>query len=508
MLSIIYPISFLVSISGLIFWFYFQGNKVRSLQMSRIFLIGFFVYLFSLAFSEATLPFKLLILFRDLVIMGGVTMFFNYFKANKILFFGLLIALYAAFNFFFFKKMQQTFPQKSIAYAHLAQEGELLLEVKDGHQILELEEVLNQYDIKFSPAFLPERAEQTDLDDYYILDIPKGKVRKLKKIKEAIMDSGLADWVEENEVIQLAPLEGKPARLTGKNYGLNDPGLVKLWGFEEMKVDQYMQSLSKNPVTPKSTALIAILDTGVDSKHEDISANYVSTKSSYDNDPRGHGTHCAGIAAAVSNNGKGIASFSNNNQFVRVTSIKVLSSFGGGTQAGIIKGMILAADKSADVISMSLGGRSNDSKQRAYEKAVKYANDAGAIVVCAAGNNNGNAKNIAPGNTKGVITVSAVDSNLNRASFSNYVNDLEMAVAAPGVGIYSTIPNNNYDTYNGTSMATPYVAGLVGVLKSLRPKLTTKEAYTILNETGIKTKDTKQTGRFIQPLKALNEVMD
>ena len=244
---------------------------------------------------------------------------------------------------------------------------------------------------------------------------------------------------------------------------------------------------------------MVILDTGVDATHEDIAANFKSIKTKHDKDGNSHGTHCAGIAAAVSNNGKGIASFAPNNRFIQVSSVQVLSSFGSGTQRGIIKGILEAADNNASVISMSLGGRSSDSKQRAYRQAVSYANRKGAIVVVAAGNSNMNAKNYSPANTPGVITVSAVDDELNKATFSNFITDLEMGIAAPGVNIYSTIPDNKYAAFNGTSMATPYVAGLLGLMKAIDPKLTTSEAYTILNNTGKPTNDTELTGRFIQP---------
>jgi thermitase len=254
---------------------------------------------------------------------------------------------------------------------------------------------------------------------------------------------------------------------------------------------------------PKKLALIAILDTGVDAAHEDIKANFTSTKSKYDSDKAGHGTHCAGIAAAVSNNGVGVASFSQTNDYVRVTSVKVLSDMGSGTQQRIISGIIEAADRRADVLSLSLGGLSSDSRQRAYEQAIEYASSKGCIVVVAAGNANRNAREFVPANVEGVITVSAGDTLLGRASFSNLVPDVKMGVAAPGVKIYSTIPGSKYAAMNGTSMATPYVAGLLGLMKSLRPDLTAKEAYQILNETGAETKTTKETGRLIQPGKAV-----
>jgi len=195
-----------------------------------------------------------------------------------------------------------------------------------------------------------------------------------------------------------------------------------------------------------------------------------------------------------------VASYSRDNRFTTITSVKVLSDQGFGTQQTIIDGIIKAADANADVISLSLGGPSNQSRQRAYDKAVKYANNKGAIVVVAAGNSNRNAKEYSPANSKGVIGVSAVDNELNRAEFSNFVQDIPFGVAAPGVGIYSTIPNNRYDTYNGTSMATPYVAGLLGLMKSINPDLTTEQAHKILTETGINTRNSNLTGKFIQPL--------
>jgi thermitase len=161
---------------------------------------------------------------------------------------------------------------------------------------------------------------------------------------------------------------------------------------------------------------------------------------------------------------------------------------------------------------MSLGGRSNSSRLKAYKDAIKYANKKDAIVVVAAGNSNTNAKQYSPANTPGVITVSAVDTLIGRASFSNYIQDVEMGIAAPGVQIYSTTPtlsrNGKYAAFNGTSMATPYVAGLVGLMRSLDPKINTKEVYKILDETGKPTKDTKKTGKLIYPVEAVKRVIN
>ena len=214
-----------------------------------------------------------------------------------------------------------------------------------------------------TPAFYPKDKDATDLDDSLLINVPPKYEHHLPKVKKALKNTGVVEWLEDNEEISVAPIEvQRTLPRINKKYGLNDPGVVNLWGFEEMKMDELYQLLkNKKPV---KKALIAILDTGVDARHEDLAANFVSTNEKYDYDKSGHGTHCAGIAAAVSNNNKGIASFSQSNAFVQVTSIKVLSDAGYGTQKMIIDGILEASDAGADVISLSLGGPSSDSNRR------------------------------------------------------------------------------------------------------------------------------------------------
>ncbi|MEM1123972.1 MAG: S8 family serine peptidase, partial [Bacteroidota bacterium] len=473
MIDLLYPISYLVSLSGLIGWFYVQDNKRKSRRMSQLFLGGFFVYLLSLGIASGELSYKLFVLFRDLVVLGLVSQFFSFFRKNKIVFFGLLVALYGLIGAKGMTVLTLTFPQKANAEEaketdqslgttnnaanNLDADGELLVEIHEKNTIEDIQSTLDRYGITYRRAFHPNKAETTDLDDYYILNVPDNQAKNLAEIEQQLYKTIMVDWVEENEEIKIAPIESaKLPRPIEKKYGINDPGLEQMWAFDAMGIDQFYKSIQAGNIRPQRRAIIAILDTGVDAKHEDLADNYISTKRKYDRDQQGHGTHCAGIAGAVSNNATGVASFSQNNEFVQITSIPVLNNFGMGTQKSIINGIIEAADNQVDVISMSLGGRSNPSKQRAYEKAIKYANDAGAIVVVAAGNSNDNAKNYAPANVNGVIAVSAIDEQLKRAAFSNYVSDIAMGVAAPGVNIYSTFPNNEYKIFNGTSMATPY----------------------------------------------------
>ena len=509
MLQVIYPLGFIVSLSGLILWFYYQDNPQRSRLMSSAFLGGFMIYLFSLAFSDGTLSTKLWVLFRDLMVLGVVSQGFNFIRRNTILFFGALGLLYYVFYAFGFQRMSQSLTE---APSRLSTEanfyGELLVDMVEGKDLEQLDRVLAAYGAtRYQRAFQPERADQTELDDYLVLDLPDTEVDRIADLEKDLLNSGLVDWVEENERIQLDPLEQVPSLRRGISYGINDPAVDQLWGFEAMKVNELYDLLRKQEVRPQRKALIAILDTGIDAAHEDLAANYKSIARKHDSDPQGHGTHCAGIAASVSNNKKGVASFSLQNDFVEVASVRVLGAYGGGTQQSIIKGIIEAADRGADVISMSLGGPSNRQRQRAYEQAIRYANKAGAIVVAAAGNSNANAANYSPANAPSAITVSAVDTNLNRASFSNYVTDVNQGIAAPCVQIYSTIPKNRYAAFNGTSMATPYVAGLLGLLKSIQPDLTTKQAYKIINSTGADTQNTAQTGKLIQPAAAVKALL-
>ncbi len=294
-----------------------------------------------------------------------------------------------------------------------------------------------------------------------------------------------------------------PERLRAQENGPNDPLSGRQWALEPLGMSRFYHQLSARDLQPKKRAKIAILDTGIDAGHEDLRRNYVSTDPGFDADGLGHGTHCAGIAGAVTNNGIGIASIAPDERFVAITSIRVLGPQGGGTQQTILRGILRAADEGADVISLSFGGPSEDESQRAYDEAVKYADRAGAIVVAAAGNDGTDARGHLPAGCDGVIAVAAVDRDLSPASFSNHVGHLAMGIAAPGVDIYSTRPGDGYAPASGTSMAAPWVAGLLGVMRALDPDLTTREAFELLQNSGIETNSTRETGRLIQPVEVL-----
>jgi len=509
MLQSLYPLFLGGILLGIVGWFYavFRNPDARTPWSSLLFWGSSLFYAVSLYFSDFSFWYKILLMLpRDIGTMLVVFLIANNLKSSRGFFMLLLtmgISLYMLFS---------GIGMKVYTYFNTPEvdtKAEILFEVENEEEMQSIESNLATYDIKVRKAFPDLKNPQfANLQNFYVADVADAESLDLHTISNIMYATGAE--VSFNKIVKLSPMETKSHNIKAKgtDYIIDDPELDKLWGFDLMKMNDFYQYLKENNIKPKKKVKIAILDTGVDSKHEDIEGKFVSTRSEYDSDKQSHGTHCAGIAASVSDNGKGIASFSPNDAFVEVTSIKVLNDNGTGTDLQILQGITEASDNGVDIISMSLGGPSMFGRQDAYEKAIAYAQKSGAIVIVAAGNESQDAREVTPANVKGVITVSAVDNNLNLADFSNYVSGIEMAVAAPGVEIYSTIPNDKYAAYSGTSMATPYVAGLVAMLKSINPDLTTEEVYEILTSTGLDTKDTENTGKFIQPLEAMKKVVN
>lgn len=220
----------------------------------------------------------------------------------------------------------------------------------------------------------------------------------------------------------------------------------------------------------KPSVIIAILDTGIDQDHEDLAGKIVAninfTTSQTVDDLFGHGTHVAGIAAAVGNNEKGIAGTAYNASLMNV---KVLDDAGNGYYSWISEGIIWAVEHGAKVINMSLGGTQ---PSRTLEQAVNYAWSRGAVLVAAAGNNS-TAQPLYPAKYKNCIAVAATDASDQKAAFSSYGK--WVSVAAPGVSIFSTLPNHSsligdylgvrdYGILDGTSVAAPHVSGIAALV--------------------------------------------
>ncbi len=505
----IYIYNFLVMAFSLPLFIGFVKKKVKKgffFKFTELtFELSTFVYIGSVFFIQYS-GFKELgiIVAKDIGIISAIAIISALINKNAFLTLITVALIGAGTKFYYFDILMNKFAKQIL----LSENGEILLDIKDHKLRSKLDSVLNKYNIKTKLAFRNIKHEKfSDLDDYYVLDIPEEHLDKIDEIIKELEKTGAVDYTEKNEVINIKPVKGKEKNLDDlKEYRMNDPRLKQLWAFNVMEVDKVYNFINKNDIKPKKQVLIAILDTGVDSKHEDLKENYFSINKDYDFDTDRHGTHCAGIAGAVTNNGIGIASIFPDNNFINITSITVLPR-GRGSDELVISGIIEASDNGADIISMSLGGESFPEKQRAYEEAIKYANKSGAIVVVAAGNESQNAINASPANVDGVITVTAVDDNLNKAYFSNTIEDIKMGIAAPGVNIFSTVPNNNYESLNGTSMATPYVASILALMKSLKPEITTKEAYDILVKTGRQTNNTRQTGMLVQPYRVIQYML-
>ncbi len=251
--------------------------------------------------------------------------------------------------------------------------------------------------------------------------------------------------------------------------------------------------------------VVAVVDTGVDYNHEDLRNNiwtnaneiagngidddgngYIddnygwnfADKNNNTLDNNGHGTHVSGTIAGENNN-YGVTGIAYNS---KIMPVKVLNDSGSGSYSSISKGIRYAVDNGANVINLSLGG---SSANRTLESAINYASSKGVIVVMAAGNDGDSSPDYpARYAYKSGIAVGAVDRNNNMPDFSNRSGTNEISyITAPGVRVYSSVPNNQYATYSGTSMATPHVAGVVALMLNANPNLTDAQVRQIVTET-------------------------
>jgi subtilisin family serine protease len=275
-----------------------------------------------------------------------------------------------------------------------------------------------------------------------------------------------------------------------------------LWGLKKIQCGQAWD------IAQGSGIVVAVVDTGIDYNHEDISENiwvntdeipnngidddyngYTDDYRGYDfsnNDPdpmddHGHGTHVAGTIAGVGNNNKGVIGVAPK---AKVMAVKGLGMYGTGHSLGLANCLKYAADNNAHVINNSWGG---PGKSQLIEDAVNYAYLKGFVIIAAAGNDGWDADKGYPANIDCVITVGATDYSDNKATFSNY--GLKIDVTAPGVDILSLRANGTnlygdvsfivgerYYRLYGTSMSAPHVAGIASlVLSSQKKGLITNE---------------------------------
>ncbi len=358
-------------------------------------------------------------------------------------------------------------------------------------------------------------------------------VNASNKSLSAIRLMNEVEYVEPNyiyQVIKSAPaLPGTYSDVTAEYFSANaptDPEYGKLWGLNNTGNNEPDKSgnISSNvgvvgadvaahkawDITKGSKkVVVAIIDTGMDWNHPDLK-NQVWTNEGeipgdgIDNDGNGyiddvhgwnananngnpmdgnsHGTHCAGTIGAEHNNGIGVAGVMSE---VQMMPVKFLTDSGSGSLADAIKAIDYATKMNVDIMSNSWGG---GGYSKALEDAIKSANDKGIVFTAAAGNdgtNNDSAPHY-PSNYQvdNVISVAAHTAQDGLASFSCYGRNT-VHVAAPGHMILSSVPGNKYAVYSGTSMATPHVSGVVGLLIAQEGRMNPKDLRDRLIQTSV-----------------------
>jgi len=301
------------------------------------------------------------------------------------------------------------------------------------------------------------------------LEVLKGKVRQNggTEVRDFRYYHGFAAHLSHNAAENIRKggdglllIERDPeVAMSGKPSAPTQPLQSVPWGILAIKSPGNSALNRGNGIT------VCVVDTGIQPNHPDLAANILGGENFILKkgvvqpanwaDDNGHGTHVAGTIAAL-DNGIGVVGVAPE---AKLFAVKVLNSRGSGYLSDVAEGIRSCVTHGSRVINMSLGSSSGSSL---LADAVAYAKSAGVITVAAAGNESGAVSY--PGKYPEVIAVSAVDSNLNFAYFSNY--GPEIAFTAPGVSVLSTTNGSRYATFSGTSMASPHVAGVAALMLS------------------------------------------
>lgn len=318
---------------------------------------------------------------------------------------------------------------------------------------------------------------------------------------QALIADGVASSCEQNQIVSISATTPGDPRL-GELWGLIGSG-----GIDAPRGWDYHTGGGAEVV-------VAVVDTGIDYNHPDLYDNMwrnpgeipgngidddgngvvddvfgynAITLSGNPMDDNNHGTHVAGTIGARGNNGLGVVGV---NWQVKLMGLKFLSANGSGSIAGAIRAidyMVMMRRRGVN-IRVSNNSWGGPGYSAALEEAISRASAEGIIFVAAAGNeaNNNDTRASYPANYEVplVVSVAATDAQRNLATFSNYgANSVD--IAAPGVGILSTVRGAGYSSFSGTSMATPHVAGALALLLAYEPGLTANQAVTRLYETAI-----------------------
>ena len=339
-------------------------------------------------------------------------------------------------------------------------------------------EILVKYsDSIISTASVSEIKVLDVTEDYILLNV--GEDVDIESFAEELESYDNVVYAEPNYIYHISDYPNDA--LVDSQWYLSNVNMTESW---------YITKGSEDVV-------IAIIDTGIDLDHEDLVNKLWNDSEGYHgydfvnsnylpDDDNGHGTHCAGIAAAETNNSLGVAGVCPN---CKIMVIKALNSEGVSNSNIIAQGITYARNNNATIISMSFSGDSDD---ETLNDALQLAYNAGIILVAAAGNDGVNEMNY-PAAYDIVISVGATDSNNDRSIFpsggSNWGPWVDLF--APGSSILNTYIESlgrfslNYESLSGTSMSTPLVAGAIGLIKSLKPNLNQTEIINYLENNSL-----------------------
>lgn len=369
------------------------------------------------------------------------------------------------------------------------------------------------------------------------IDLTNGSLSVLKvsdkssltQVLQELNENPSVEYAEPNFIYSVNPIISARAMVkkvmespfADMNVDLpNDPQFGQLWGLRNTGSNEPkgkagvegndVNALKAWEITKGSRDIvIAVIDTGIDYTHSDLAGNmwvntgeipgngidddgngYIDDVHGYNfalnkGDPmdgNGHGTHCAGTIGAVHNNEIGVAGVMGD---VKMMAIKFLTDSGSGSLEHAVKSIDYATKMNADLMSNSWGG--GGYSQSLFD-AIQRASDAGIIFTAAAGNSSSNndtsASYPASYQVENVISVAATTAQNDLASFSSYGRN-SVHIGAPGHNILSTVQKNKYDVYSGTSMATPHVSGVLGLLLAKEGRMPHAEMKERLMFTGV-----------------------
>lgn len=302
----------------------------------------------------------------------------------------------------------------------------------------------------------------------FLIVEPRGDVTS--QTVDALMADDAVAHVAPDYIMSIPPVEAAADVFPSATSSVpNDPFLDRLWGLKNSGATQVWPLTHDSP-----NIIVAVIDSGVDYRHPDLKDNMWSRNGRhgydfYDNDDdpmdeENHGTHVAGTIAGTGNNGIGVVGVTWKAQ---IMAMRFLGPDGSGATSDAVKCIDWAVNNGAHILCNSWGGP-NSSPELA--QAVARAEAKGVLFVAAAGNTGGSGNNNDSRPTfpaslpqANVISVGAIDESDARGSFSHY-GQMSVDIGAPGVQILSTTRNDKYDTYSGTSMAAPHVAGAAALV--------------------------------------------